>query len=307
MVGEGVVFRLPFMRYGMEKVGLIMESRFMSWSSLETLLSKSKTVFSCLSISVISMAAIIPGALATQFDLNFDKPSQEHYIPLPRNPDNPQANAELRCFSYPNLMVRQIYRGEIGAELALIRNEPGKPVPACKTGATDGEIEIRDYVPFLGELGYFEGKFGNYLIFSAAESTQGATGFWVYSLHGNKLFADLVDATHFDIRSLSITAGKESRKLLQLRYRRVLEAQCSLYSGEAECWRDIRQSTGLKGKAPSCREDYQKYLKSIPATDRRKGRETPSIVEYDVEAIIDRATVSRLAPVSGAIRCFFPE
>ncbi len=249
----------------------------------------------------------MPCAQATQFDLNFDKPVQEQRISLPRNPDNPHANAELRCFSYRHLMVKQIYRGEVGAELTLINHEPGKPVPACQIEPNEGEITIQDYVPFIGEPGYFEGKLGNYLIFSAAESTQGATGFWVYSLRGNKLFADLANPTHFSIGLLPVIDDKESSKPLQLRYSRVLAAQCSLYSNPTGCWRDIRQITGIKGKVPNCQESYQKNIKSLPAADHREGRETPSMVEYNVEAVIDRSTVSRLAPAPGTIRCFFPE
>lgn len=237
----------------------------------------------------------------------FERPLQEQHIPLLGDPANPQAKAELRCFSYPLLMIKELDRGEIGAELSLVSYAPDKAAPLCETQAAQGEIAVQDDLQGLGSLGYFQGKIGEYLIFSAAEDWQGATGLWVYSPKGNKLFADLTYTDQAHIQLLPQAAHTPATAPLSLRYPRVFQAQCSLFADPAGCWKSIQQATGIQGQAPDCRASYKQMLSSQPADLRRKSAHVPSIIEYDIEVIIDRTVVSRLMPVSHAKHCWAPE
>jgi hypothetical protein len=236
----------------------------------------------------------------------FEKPVHEQRIALAPDPYNPQAKAELRCFTYSSVLVKEIYRGEIGAELGLISLTPDRPQAACETTASEGQQNIDEDLMDVGQPGYFTGKIGSYLIFSAAEAWQGSEGVWVYSQLGNKLFADLT--TQEGVKPSLIPLHKTaSGQALKLRYRRVHQAQCSLFSDPQGCWQDIRLKTGLTGKAPDCKQAYQQLLASMPAGQKQKGKEYPSLIEYEVEVIIDRNAVTSMAPVSGATRCWTPE
>lgn len=236
-----------------------------------------------------------------------EKPLQEQHIPLPSDPANPQAKAELRCFSYPHLMIKEVDRGEIGAALSVVSYAPDKAAPACETQAAPGEIALQDDLQGLGSLGYFQGKIGEYLIFSAAEDWQGATGLWVYSSEGSKLFADLTYTDRASIQLVAEAAHTPATAALSLRYPRVFQAQCSLFADPTGCWKSIQQATGIPGKAPDCRARYTQMLANQPAAFRSEAAHFPSIMEYDVEVIIDRTVVSRLTPVSHAKHCWAPE
>ena len=239
--------------------------------------------------------------------LAFDKPAREQRIALPADPDNPQAKAELRCFSYPFVMIKEADRGEVGAELAMVPRTPDKPEAACDIKAADGQLGVQDALQGVGEPGYFKGKLGDYLIFSAAEGWQGAEGFWVYSQDGNKLFADLGMPESLKLALLPAGKATPSGHALTLRYQRVYQAQCSLFADAQGCWQDIRQRTGLSGKAPDCRPAYQRLLAELPAAKKQAVTATPSLIAYPVEVVVDRNSVSHMTPVSGATRCWTPE
>jgi hypothetical protein len=250
-----------------------------------------------------ALAAPVHGAQS----IAFDKPSREQRVALPADPDNPQAKAELRCFSYPFVMIKQADRGEVGAELAIVPRTPEKPEAACEIKPAEGQLGVPDALQGVGEPGYLKGKLGDYLIFSAAEGWQGAEGFWVYSQDGNKLFADLGMPESLKLALLPAGNATPSGQALTLRYQRVYQAQCSLFADAQGCWQDISQRTGLSGKAPDCRPAYQRLLAELPAGKKQAGKATPSLIGYQVEVIIDRTSVSHMTPVSGATHCWTPE
>lgn len=253
----------------------------------------------CITISTGPAFAAAPVAA-------FDQPKVQR-ITLPADPANPQAKAELRCFTYPSVLVKEIYRGEVGAELGLIPLSPDRPKPACVSHPTEGQLNVKDNLQDVGEPGYFKGSIGDLLIFSAAEALQGAEGFWVYSQQGNKVFSDLANLDSLKISLIPENKPTNSFKALKLRYQRVFQAQCSLFADPQGCWEDIRIRTGLSGKAPDCGPAYRQLLASMPAGQKQEGKEYPSLIEYEVEVIINRSSVTHMTPVSGATRCWTPE
>src|SRR5690242_8062262 len=63
----------------------------------------------------------------------FDKPSNLVRLPLPADPDNPQAKPELSCAYYPRFMVKEVDLGEKGAEqLSIFPVAADQPAPACR-------------------------------------------------------------------------------------------------------------------------------------------------------------------------------
>jgi hypothetical protein len=258
------------------------------------------------------MAILVGGTLATGTHattpaIAFDKPVRVQRIALPADPANPQAKAELRCFTYPSVLVKEIYRGEVGAELGLIPLSPDRPKAACVSHPTKGQLNVQDNLEDVGGPGYFKGSIGDLLIFSAAEALQGAEGFWVYSQQGNKVFSDLANLDSLKISFIPENKPTNSFQALKLRYVRVFLAQCSLFADPQGCWDDIRIRTGLSGKAPDCGPAYRQLLASMPSGQKKEGKEYPSLIEYEVEVIINRSSVTHMAPVSGATRCWTPE
>ena len=88
-----------------------------------------------------------------------------------------------------------------------------------------------------------------------------------------------------------------------MRYRRVYGASCSLRANEADCWQHIRQDTGLTGaSAPDCTATYAAEQKRTPAFAQQVLSD-PTVVDYDVDAVIDAGT-AKMTPVAGkALNC----
>lgn len=94
--------------------------------------------------------------------------------------------------------------------------------------------------------------------------------------------------------------------LLKLRYERVYLASCSMRADPEGCWQTIRQASGLSDATPpDCSASYEAEEKRMPAESRQKNAADPSVISYEVEAVVDDiGTVVRVTPVSKATACW---
>jgi hypothetical protein len=218
---------------------------------------------------------------------NFDKPFKTVVVPLPRDPDNPQAKPALTCANYLHFMVKQIDTGEEGADqlsILPVRDQ----MPACSRANFQDEkiVSPKDW------SGYFSGVKGSYVIFDADDGWNDGLGFAVFDTEAKKLFDD-VEKSWIDIAP--------SGPGLKLHYVRVYGAKCSLMAGET-CWAAIRKDTGLTGAAPDCAAAYRAEQKRTPRF-AKEDLADPTVIDYEATATVG-AHGARIAPVTGkALRC----
>ncbi|MGE5270727.1 MAG: hypothetical protein ACM3JG_13755, partial [Thiohalocapsa sp.] len=147
----------------------------------------------------------------------FDTPLAVQRVALPTRAGGPDKN-QLTCFDFKDLRVRQLDQGEVGAALlAILPLRPQEPPGPCGKAKAAGEIVI----PAASWSGYFKGARNGFVLFDAADGTDGALGFAVFhGGSGRKLFADLAVG---DLR-----AAEPAGDGIVLRYRRAIAAACSI-------------------------------------------------------------------------------
>jgi hypothetical protein len=243
--------------------------------------------------ALLASSAITLGATAaTAPDTLYDKPVKVAHLPLPRDPQNPDAKAVLSCSYYPHFMVKQVDLGEEGAEqLSIIPITGARPACARANVASEKVISADDW------SGYFDGVKGNYVFFSAGDGTNGGMGFAVFTADGKKIYED----TAKKWSAIDVTPTG-----LSLKYSRVYKAKCPLRAGAGACWQKVKTDTGLTdAKWPDCETAYTKELKRSPkgasiATD-------PSVIGYDVTVAVN-GSAHKMAPTTGhATACWLAD
>ncbi len=229
-------------------------------------------------------------ALAKDADGLFDKPADVVKVPLAADPLNPQAKPMLSCFYFRSFAVKQIDRGEVGAEqLSILPIAAGQEKPACREANSGGEIVIgaKDW------SGYFKGVKGGYVFLDASDGWNGGLGFAIFSVSGAKLFEDVAKGIH----SIKL-AGSD----LVLKYRRVYGAKCSLFAASAACWAEIEKDTGLaQASPPDCSAAYKREQKRTPAFAQQLAA-NPTVIYYEVETAVTGGS-GRASPAAGKISC----
>ncbi len=232
----------------------------------------------------------------------FDRPLRELHLPLPPDPDNPQAKTQLSCYYYPHLMIKQVDLGGDGADQLSMSFVPkGQAAPACRRENGKDEKIVAAW------SGYFQGVKGDYVFFSG-EGANGGEGLAVFgSAETTPLFTDLTTK----LQAVTLTGPVQDidqrpwyENPLLLRYRRVYLAPCSMRADAAHCWIRIRQVTGLaQASPPNCDAAYEAMEKHAPQEQLAGVRADPSVIEYEVEAVLDGSGVKRIVPVSAALKC----
>ena len=221
----------------------------------------------------------------------FDQPVKVVRVPLPADPENPQAKARVSCFYFPHFMVKEIDLGEKGSEqLSLVPLAGAQDKAGCRRENSPSEKVLADWD------GYFEGVKGGYVFFTADDGWNDGMGFAIFSgADGTKLFEDV---TKKGLRAIAATPSG-----LSLRYERVFGASCSLADDKAGCWEKIKQDTSLAGASPpDCIAAYRREQKRVPEFAQQTLKD-PTIIDYEVTVAIEGAA-STIAPVSGkALRC----
>jgi len=238
----------------------------------------------------------------------FDPPLQTQKRTLPAVKGTPKT--VLTCRYYAHFMVKQVDKGEIGAEqISIVPSDGGTPKPACQRKNVPSEkvVGAKDW------SGYVKGVKGDYVFLDAEDGVNGGLGFAVFAAgSAKKLFEDSAVG---NLKSIALEG-----KLLTLRYARSYSGDCSVPHDGAGCWSKIAVATGVRAAPqPDCAAGYLKAKnemakgrcaaekKSGPAClasaikelDRQRWNEAPSVVVYDAETVLrpDGASTKPVAPV----------
>jgi hypothetical protein len=219
----------------------------------------------------------------------FDKPASAQKIRLAPDKLNPKAKPMLSCFYFDGFVVKQIDRGEVGAEqLSILPIAAGQEKPACRE-ANEADDVVIDAASWSG---YFKGVKGAYVFFDAADGLNGGLGFAIFNASGAKLFEDSAKGIH----SIELADGG-----LVLKYRRVFLAQCSLFAAQAACWEEIKRETSLSDASPpDCSAAYKREQKRTPARAEEIAAD-PTVIYYEVETVVSGG--AEPTPVAGEISC----
>jgi hypothetical protein len=242
----------------------------------------------------------------------FDKPLSVRHVRLAPDPLNPHAKREVSCFTYAGFVVKQVDLGEVGADrLSIIPRGPGK-APACRRAKEKNEhvIAPEDW------SGYFEGARSGYAFFSAPDGTNGGLGFMVFRVADRRKLFD--DTAEKGLQGLETGNGT-----LKIRYQRVFASKCSVVTGGPACRDALVRESGIAGATlSSCAAQYQSgkeemaklrcsarpgadagcVEKELKRLDEQKWNDAPTVIVYEVEASLDRASFT-LKPLGDALAC----
>lgn len=226
----------------------------------------------------------------------FDKPLKVDRIELPKDQfSGSPSKPALSCFHYVNITAKQIDTGSIGADqISLVPNGAGQATTTCSISNVSGEAVLNKQ-----EWGaYFWGVRGGYAFIEAADGWQSGASFAVYTVPGGeKVFEDAAGD--------GLSGVDQIPNGIELRYRRVYLAPCSLYADPQGCWDKVKQETKLTGEAPDCASIYfaaiaedGKYAQEVP--------DDPSILEYEAVTRLE-GTRSVTKPLPGKLECRLPD
>jgi hypothetical protein len=245
--------------------------------------------FFVVALALLLWALSFLRAVAKDAPQLFDKPAEVVKIPLARDPLNPQAKPMLSCFYFGGFAVKQIDRGEVGAERLSILPIAAGEKPACAEAQAGGEIVI-DSAEWSG---YFKGAKGDYVFFDAADGWNGGLGFAIFTASGKKVLEDVAKG---------ILMLKPMESGIALKYRRVYGAKCSLFADATGCWAAIRKETGLvQPTPPDCSAAYKREQKRTPASASQIAAD-PTVIYYEVETVV-AAGAGRSSAAPGKVSC----
>jgi hypothetical protein len=245
----------------------------------------------------------------------FDTPVSTERIVFKVRRGEPIAKRELTCFHFAELRVRQLDLGEVGAaELAILPYGANAKRVACRQKRETAEIIISG----SKWSGYFKGAKAGFAFFDAEDGTNGGLGFAVFDGRtGAKLFEDLAAG--------EIRAADPIEDGIRLRYTRAFVGKCSVPVEGSGCWSEIvKQMPGVSAeRIPDCaagylnaksemahdrceahRDQSEACLQSqMKLLDEQQWDKSPSVLGYEVEALITRSRQS-VAAVGGQLSCW---
>ncbi len=241
--------------------------------------------------AIIAISILLSGnSSAKDAAALFDKPAKVVKIPLAADPLNPQAKPMLSCFYFTKFAVKQIDRGEVGAEQLSIVPLDGGELYKCREANTGGEkvVDAKDW------SGYFKGVKGGYVLFDAEDGQNGGSGFAVFDARdGKKLFEDAAKGLH----AIRLTPSG-----IVLSYSRVYAPGCSLFADAAGCWAKVKQGSGLTQEfPPDCATAYRAEEQRMKGSSYRAAS-VPSVVQYEAQAVLD-AGQANVSAVPGQVSC----
>ena len=247
---------------------------------------------------LILLCALLPAsAMAKDKDAAglFDKPAKVAKVPLPADPLNPQAKPVVTCSYFKDFAVKEINRGEVGAELSIIPLSGGGEAYKCREAAAPGEIATKDW------SGYFKGAKGAYVFFDAEDGHNGGMGFAIFGgADGKKLFDD----TAMDLHAVDLKPAGAGAALHAGSTRRAARSTPI----PPAAGRRSRQATGLtQATAPDCAAQYKAEEKRMKGTPHQaKVAALPSVVDYEAVATLDAGQV-KISAAQGKVACRLPD
>jgi len=239
----------------------------------------------------------------------FDKPVRRQTVDLGPSPSGPGATAKVKCYFFPEFMVKEVDMGEVGAErLGILPVTPSSSGKCVK--AADAEEKV---IGSDAWSGYFMGVKKNYVFFGAADRINSSLPFAVFDAGtGKKVFEDSAKA---EITFAALADGS-----FLMSYLRVVGEDCFILK-EAGCWERMRNRYGLgNAAAPDCRKGYAasaEFLAKDRCSEKKEkiacmARETPlalsqmeqspSVISYPVEVTLGAVPVVKV--LAGEVRCW---
>jgi hypothetical protein len=211
--------------------------------------------------ALAAIAASLAAAAAQTPD-QFDKPAEVRTIK-----PKPDQDTQIRCTVFADLMIRETQDGPESENAAMVKN----PKAPCTAKAAQGEI-------LLDTAGMtLDGRRGAFLLFSDLDP-HGATNFAIIDARSGRILFRDAALSNPVLQSLTLESDT-----LRLRYRRGVNAPCSLMRDMQACWAELVKDGLVPDEvtmpaANICAESYQRD---------RSPRENPSIVVYATEVAID--------------------
>jgi len=232
-------------------------------------------------LQILSISALTTVCFA-QTD-SFDKPVRVRVVDLGPAPEYTDRHIKLSCYYYQKLMVKQLDMGNLGAEWLAIFPVRAGQAPACRRSHGTGErtVEGKEW------SGYFKGVKQRFVLFDAEDGFNSGIAFAVYdSRTGKRIFED--SALRGLLKFSTAPDGQ-----LTIKYTRVVQQDCSLPNGKADCWDQIRKKLGFENASmPDC-TDYGEDL-----TD-------PSVIGYPVGVLLSPHPLVTIG--TGPIECWAAE
>ena len=207
----------------------------------------------------------------------FDKPASVQTI-TPK----PDDSTEIRCTYFPDLMVRETQDGPSSENAVLVRNAKAP----CTAKAGPGETVLDTAGMTL------DGRRGAFLLFSDLDP-HGATGFVVIDAKSGKILLRDAALSNPVLQSLTLENGN-----LRLRYKRGINAPCSLMENAQGCWAQLVKEGLIPAemKAPAATICTAAYARDKAPPDN------PSIVVYATELTIGAGGSTKVLS-RGAVEC----
>ena len=207
----------------------------------------------------------------------FDKPASVRSF-KPKQDDS----AEIRCSYFPDLMIRETQDGPSSENAAIVRDAKAP----CSARAEPRETA-------LDTSGMtFDGRRGAFLLFSDLDP-HGATGFVVIDTKTGKILLRDAALSNPVLQSLALDGGK-----LRLRYRRGINAPCSLMDNAQACWTQLVK----EGLVPADMKAPSGNICSTAYARDNAPRNNPSIVVYPTEVTVDASGTTQVLS-RGAVEC----
>jgi hypothetical protein len=216
---------------------------------------------------------------------------------MPNNPDQ----IRLTCFYYPAFLVKQMVDpGLKGSMWVTILPTSGGRRPACGSSHDSGEWSLAD------DGWYFVGAKGMLCFLEASDGEDGAMLTRVVdTATQKKIFEDSVSFWHLRRLKSPMEFARTANGTLLMRYRRSVEAKCSLVKDGDACWDKVRNQFGLmKAPVPRCSGYQQRGEREWKVGDAGVPPEdegTPSAIVYPVEVTFSGQP--KVKVVSGAVWC----
>jgi hypothetical protein len=175
---------------------------------------------------------------------------------------------DVSCTYYADFMVRELQDGPTSEDAAIV---PGAR-PRCGAAKVPGEIALKTANHALS------GRKGPFLVFSAMDPHGSVPFVVVDAASGRTLHTD---ATYGSSEFQDVTAGPDG---LRLRYRRGINADCSIMQDARGCWSKLVAAktipAAMAQAVPSAQICDASYRKA------KSPRDNPSIVSYPTEVLV---------------------
>ena len=252
---------------------------------------------------LLPLLLILPPAFTASAE-SFTKPLREITVSMGRSPHlMPYDNRPitLSCFFYSDLVVKELNDpGLKGAAWTSVLPIHAGSKPECHVSHEAGEKVVNDFG------GSFEGVKNDFVFMRDADGLNGGIVFTVIDWKSmTKLFSD--NALFWDRRPIMerLTFSRSRKGELEIKYRRVAEADCSIPKDGMQCWHKIRKQFNLPSRnVPRCSGYKQRgQMKwevgdpGIPPSDT----DVPSAIVYPV--ITTLSSEPKTKAVRGQLTC----